>query len=59
MPHAADPLTVARFLLDQGRIMEAHEVLTQAIAGGRDGAPIRSLLGLILHQMGDLAGCER
>jgi Flp pilus assembly protein TadD len=58
MPHV-DPLSQARFLLDQGRSAEAQVLLTQAIAGGLDGAPIRSLLGLILHQLGDLAGCAR
>ena len=59
MPHAADPSSIARFLLERGRSGEARAVLAQAIAGGQDGAPIRSLLGLILHQLGDLAGCER
>jgi len=59
MPHAADPLTMARLLLEQGRGSEARALLVEAIAGGRDGAPIRSLLGLVLHQLGDLAGCER
>jgi len=34
-------------------------VLAGAIAGGQDGAPLRSLLGLVLHQLGDLSGCER
>lgn len=59
MPHAADPLTMARLLLEQGRGREAREVLTGAIARGLDGAPVRSLLGLVLHQLGDLSGCER
>jgi Flp pilus assembly protein TadD len=59
MPHAAAPLSQARFLLDQGRSAEARNVLAQAIADGLDGAPVRSLLGLILHQLGDLAGCAR
>jgi tetratricopeptide (TPR) repeat protein len=58
MPQA-DPLAVARFLLDQGRSLEAREVLAGAIAGGQDGAPVRSLMGYVLHQMGDLPGCER
>jgi Flp pilus assembly protein TadD len=58
MPHA-DPLNLARFLLDRGRSGEAREVLAQAIAGGLDAAPLRSLMGLILHQLGDLAGCAR
>jgi Flp pilus assembly protein TadD len=59
MPQAADSLTTAQFLLQSGRSMEAREMLAQAIAAGQDGAPIRSLLGLILHQLGDLAGCQR
>jgi Flp pilus assembly protein TadD len=59
MPHAADPLTTARLLLEQGRGADAREVLAAAIARGLDGAPIRSLLGLVLHQLGDLGGCER
>jgi tetratricopeptide (TPR) repeat protein len=59
MPHAADPLTMARLLLEQGRSHEAREVLAGAMARGLDGAPVRSLLGLILHQLGDLSGCER
>jgi len=59
MPHAADPLTMARLLLEQGRSNEARALLTAAIANGQDGAPLRSLLGLVLHQLGDLAGCER
>ena len=59
MPPAADPLTIARLLLEQGRVAEARAVLAQAIANGRDDAPLRSLLGLVLHQLGDLSGCER
>jgi Flp pilus assembly protein TadD len=59
MPHAADPLITARLLLEQGRSADAREVLTGAIACGPDSAPIRSLLGLVLHQLGDLHGCER
>ena len=58
MPQA-DPISVARFLLDQGRSLEARAVLAAAIAGGQDGAPIRSLMGFVLHQLGDLPGCER
>ena len=59
MSHAADPLSIARFLLERGRSSEARDILVQAIAGGLEGAPIRSLLGLVLHQLGDLGGCER
>jgi len=50
---------MARLLLEQGRGGEARDVLAGAIAGGQDGAPLRSLLGLVLHQLGDLSGCER
>ena len=58
MPQA-DSLTVARLLLDQGRAVEAREVLAGAMAGGMDGAPVRSLMGFVLHQLGDLEGCAR
>lgn len=50
---------MARFLLDQGRSLEARHVLAAAIAGGQDSAPVRSLMGFVLHQLGDLAGCEQ
>jgi len=50
---------MARFLLDRGQSSEARDVMARAIAGGLDGAPVRSLMGLILHQLGDLSGCER
>jgi tetratricopeptide (TPR) repeat protein len=59
MSLAADPLSTARFLLERGRSSEAREVLAEAMAGGLDGAPARSLMGFILHQLGDLAGCQR
>ena len=49
----------ARYLLDRGQAGEARKVLDQAVAQGWDGAPLRSLLGLVLHQLGDLSGCER
>jgi uncharacterized protein (TIGR02466 family) len=55
----ANPLTGARLLLDRGRTGEARDVLATAIAGGLDNAAAHSLLGLILHQLGDLTGCER
>lgn len=54
-----DPASIARLLLNQGRIIEARALLSQAIAGGQDGAPVRNLLGFILLQVGDFAGCER
>jgi len=59
MSHAADPTSIAKFLLDQGRIIEARALLSQTIADGGDSAPIRNLLGFVLLQLGDLGGCER
>ena len=56
---AHDVLGTAQFLLQSGRAAEARDMLAGAIASGQDGAPLRSLLGLILHQMGDMAGCHR
>jgi len=56
---SVDALNRARYLLDQGRTGEARQVLAEAIANGLDGAPVRSLLGLVHHQLGDLSGCER
>jgi Flp pilus assembly protein TadD len=55
----ADPLPLARMLLDQGRSIEARDLLMGALASGHEGAPIHNLLGLVLHQLGDLPGCER
>jgi Flp pilus assembly protein TadD len=52
-------LAKARHLLEHGRAAEARDVLLRAIAGGMDGAPIRSLLGLILHALADFSGCAR
>ena len=49
----------ARYLLDRGQTVDARTILNQALAAGQDGAPLRSLLGLVLHQLGDLTGCER
>ena len=54
-----DPASIARLLLNQGRVIEARALLSQAIAGGQDSAPVRNLLGFILLQLGDLGGCER
>ena len=56
---SADSLTQARALLERGRAGEARTVLTAAMAGGLDGAPCRSLMGFILHQLGDVPGCAR
>jgi len=49
----------ARYLLDRGRTDKARQVLAEAIANGLDGPPLRSLLGLVLHQLGDFSGSER
>jgi Flp pilus assembly protein TadD len=54
-----DILNVARYLLEQGRALEARDMLAGAIAGGQDSAPARNLMGFILHQLGDFAACER
>ena len=54
-----DPLSTAQFLLQSGRVPEARDVLGQAIGGGQGGAQVHSLLGLVLHQLGDLQGCHR
>jgi tetratricopeptide (TPR) repeat protein len=55
MPQA-DPLIAARLLLEQGRTREAHAALAPMIAAGHEGASARSLMGLVLYQMGDLSG---
>ncbi|HEY1878167.1 MAG TPA: tetratricopeptide repeat protein, partial [Rhizomicrobium sp.] len=55
----ADALSNARFLFDRGRVGEARDVLAAAIVGGFENAAAHSLMGLILHQLGDYSGCER
>jgi len=59
MTAGPDILQTARYLLEQGRAVEARQMLSEALTRGVDGAPLRSLLGLVLHQLGDLSGCER
>ena len=59
MTRTADPLSHARLLLERGQAAQAREVLDKAIADGLSGAPVHSLMGFILHQLGDLQGCER
>ena len=54
---AQDVLGTAQFLLQSGRVLEARDVL--AGAAGQGSAPVHSLLGLVLHQLGDLPGCHR
>jgi tetratricopeptide (TPR) repeat protein len=56
---SADSLNQARVLLERGRAGEARTVLAAAMAGGLDGAQCHSLMGFILHQLGDLPGCAR
>lgn len=56
---SADSLNQARVLLERGRAREARDLLTAAMASGLDGAPARSLMGFILHQLGDVPGCAR
>lgn len=58
MSHAADPLSHARLLLERGQSAQARDILAQGIAAGLKGAPVHSLMGFILHQLGDLSGCE-
>ena len=59
MAHRADPLSEARFLLDRGRLLEARDLLATALARGLETAAACSLMGLILHQLGDFSGCEQ
>src|SRR3954469_8343340 len=62
MTSSADTESVldrARTLLERGQPDQAREVLVEAIAQDMDGAPLRSLLGLVLHRLGDLSGCEQ
>ena len=56
---SAESLNQARTLLERGRAGEARDLLAAAMAGGLDGAPVRSLMGFILHQLGDIPGCAR
>lgn len=55
----ADPLAEATELFRAGRGREAQAVLGPAMAAGLDDADAHRLMGLILHSVGDLAGCER
>ena len=56
---SANSLDQARALLERGRAGEARDALAAAMVGGLDGAPCRSLMGFILHQLGDVPGCAR
>ncbi len=55
----ADDLSEARLLLDRGRVREARDLLAAALDRGSGNAPAHSLMGLILHQLGDYSGCEQ
>jgi len=55
----SDSLNQARDLLERGHPVVAREVLMAAMDKGLDGAPVRSLMGFILHQLGDVSGCAR
>ncbi len=59
MVAAADPLAQAVALFHAGQKHEAHAVLAPAMAAGLDAPDAHQLMGLILHSLGDLAGCER
>ncbi|MGZ3370526.1 MAG: putative 2OG-Fe(II) oxygenase [Caulobacteraceae bacterium] len=59
MADGADPLAEATELFRAGRGREAQGVLGPAMAGGLDHPDAHRLMGLILHSLGDLEGCER
>ncbi len=55
----ADPLGRAAALFSAGQNREAHAILAPAMAAGLDRPDAHQLMGLILHSLGDLQGCER
>ena len=59
MADALDALGRAAALFQEGRRREACDVLAPAMAAGLDEPDAHQLMGLILHSLGDLAGCER
>ena len=59
MSEAADPLGRAAALFRENRRQEAYAALAPAMAGGLHHADAHQLMGLILHSLGDIAGCER
>ena len=59
MAGGGDPLDAALALFRAGRGREAYEALAPAMAAGLDDPNAHQLMGLILHSLGDLAGCER
>jgi predicted Zn-dependent protease len=58
MADGGDPLAEATELFRAGRGREAQAVLAPAMAAGLDDANAHRIMGLILHSLGDLAGCE-
>lgn len=54
-----DALARAVELFHAGRRQEARDVLAPAMAAGLDDPDAHQLMGLILHSLGDLEGCER
>ena len=56
---AADPLAEAVALFREGRHREAQAVLAPALAAGLEIAEAHQMMGMILHSLGDLAGCEQ
>jgi Flp pilus assembly protein TadD len=56
---ADDPLAQATELFRAGRGQEAHDRLAPLLQSGRDDPNVHRLMGLILHSLGDLEGCER
>jgi len=59
MAAGGDPLAEATELLRAGRGREAQAVLAPAMAAGLGDANAHRIMGLILHSLGDIAGCER
>ena len=58
MQHA-DPLGTSRLLLEQGRAHDALALLQDVSAAGLAGAPVHSLMAMVLHQLGDFPGCAQ
>jgi tetratricopeptide (TPR) repeat protein len=58
-PEADNALAEATELFRAGRGREAQAMLAPALAAGPDDPDGHRLMGLILHSLGDLAGCER
>ena len=58
MQHA-DPLGTSRLLLEQGRAHDALALQQDVSAAGLAGAPVHSLMAMVLHQLGDFPGCAQ